>query len=1081
MAEAVGLVLGAVALLSTFKDCLDLFQDISAARSLGSDYELLNTKLDIEKTLLLQWADRVRLLHPHSYDSRLDDPVIYKAISSIFSAVQRLLSESTDLQYRYGMKRVDRRTEVIPAMSGTRMNQFLRDFENLNLRIDATQKEASIKQRFCWVVKDKEKFSSLIQELSNLVAKLNDIVPATLEASVDFMTKKDLERIPNLRHLQLVLVAARDHNSAVADLAEKDITVRCQERVLECLWYRTIDDRRNNVTDAHYKTLQWALHPPTPEVEWDDLSEWLRAGSDIYWVSGKAGSGKSTLMKYLYQHADTRSLLEAWADHRRLITANFFFWYLGTPEQKTHEGLSRGLLYHVLNADPSLIPILLPNMWREAHRADKATLDLPSESEMRTAFSTLSNEITTERFCFFIDGLDEYSGDHLNGIAFLKSLVSSGNIKAIVSSRPISSCFQALSNQKTLQLQDLTREDIKTYVDDIIGIHPHTQDLVAIDPEGVNGILEDLVNKASGVFLWVVLACRSLLEGFAAFDYPDELQRRVNELPPELESLFKHMLDRIEPRYQRQAAKLLRVCLQTRMNPEPEAHLRAYYDNHPLRLSIHPGHRNISQGICTLGLSLVDEYDLDMRRFPDRRELSFNERRMKCKVLEARLRSRCCGLLEVHKSTGLLDSSRCFCGHEVEYHGPTDDLYHAKAKFTSTSNLDPLVDSVIEFMHRSVFEFLINPEVWNLDCLQIDTTSFEPNAILSRMNLHLLYISAREEHPRRGQVNEMVRESLLCAKYADSQFNEATVTTILDFSLITFEIIEALKISSYKNAMDDYPFFVEVKKRVQPSKKARSQLAFLLAVELGMINVVRYWETMGVLSFSQKTPLLYHAIFRPFTSWLPSFGLDVSTEMVTYLLSKGCDPNQVFLDESRQKTTPWKCWLLDMRSSTDRQSASLAAEITTLFLNADADVSIPINELRETLESLLSRRLLGHRLQDKDFDAILNRDEKMLSSQCDELLQLIALKKSLRNTDAGATGREPAKLTLNTENTGSEESSLVAGVLKVRGASKRSKTESAMTSKLGSNSTPNPTVKRRKVFREDALSDALKGDGHGES
>lgn len=64
MAEAVGVALGALALLSAFKDCIDLFSTISAAKSLDVDCETLNTKLDIEKTLLLQWIDRVRLLDP---------------------------------------------------------------------------------------------------------------------------------------------------------------------------------------------------------------------------------------------------------------------------------------------------------------------------------------------------------------------------------------------------------------------------------------------------------------------------------------------------------------------------------------------------------------------------------------------------------------------------------------------------------------------------------------------------------------------------------------------------------------------------------------------------------------------------------------------------------------------------------------------------------------------------------------------------------------------------------------------------------------------------------------------------------
>lgn len=51
-------------------------------------------------------------------------------------------------------------------------------------------------------------------------------------------------------------------------------------------------------------------------------------------------------------------------------------------------------------------------------------------------------------------------------------------------------------------------------------------------------------------------------------------------------------------------------------------------------------------------------------------------------------------------------------------------------------------------MHRSVFEFLNNPGVWDLDCLYIDDAAFEASAALSKMNLHLLYISAVQEESR---------------------------------------------------------------------------------------------------------------------------------------------------------------------------------------------------------------------------------------------------------------------------------------------------------------------------------------------
>lgn len=871
MTAAVGVALGALALLSTFKDCIDLFSTISAAKSLGFDCEILNTKLDIEKTLLLQWVDRVRLLDPLEYDRRLDDSRINKTVMSILTSIRLLLSESANLQNRYGMKPVETETAIIPTISRPRMNQFMQEFENLSLRIHATQRGSSVKQRFCWVVRDKEKFSSFVQELSSFVSKLNAVIPA-IQEPVDSMTRKDLENIRNLHQVQLVLEAAKEHEMGVADLARESITRRCQERVLERLWYRMIDERKNNVAEAHFKTLQWALHPPTPEVEWDDLSEWLRSGSGIYWVSGKAGSGKSTLMKYLYQHPEIKAVLEAWAPGRRLVMANFFFWHLGTLEQKSHEGLSRSLLYHVLDSDPLLIPQILPTMWREAHNAGKANLELPSPGEIGEAFSNVKSKITKDKFCFFIDGLDEYAGNPMTGIAFINSLVSNGNVKVVVSSRPIPACVQAFSSKPKLRLQDLTRDDIKTYVDDTIGSHPHVQDLMTMEPQTIQKILEELVNKASGVFLWVVLACRSLLEGFAAFDYPDELQRRVDELPPELESLFKHMLNKIEPRYQIQAAKLLKICYQRGIYPEVEPHIRW-----GIR-----GINWISEGIYTLGLALVNEYDLDMKRVPDLRTLTLEERRMKCKVLEARMRSRCCGLLEVHRATRR--TKRCFCGH-INFH-PVDEL----------------VDSIVEFMHRSVFEFLSNPEIWGLECLQIPDDNFDANGVLSRMNFYLAYVSATDGIMNSTQVNGLTREALLYAKHADEPFSEVTASILYSFSQMTFDLIKILcKQIGFTN---EYPFFAEIKKHVCLSKKAEAQLASVLAVELGMVNMVEHMGELGILSQNQKTPLLWHAIDRPYFDLLPSFGLDISPDMISILLSKGCDPNMIFIGFSGTQTTP---------------------------------------------------------------------------------------------------------------------------------------------------------------------------------
>jgi len=131
--------------------------------------------------------------------------------------------------------------------------------------------------------------------------------------------------------------------------------------VLNWLSFRQITFRYEEVLPAYLETFSWIfLAPPTDDAHrWDDFSVYLRFHSTRpFFINGKAGSGKSTLMKYIVGHHDTHSLLSDWAfsNHKKLFVAEFFFWRLGTPLQKNKTGLLRGLLYKVLHAYPELIP-----------------------------------------------------------------------------------------------------------------------------------------------------------------------------------------------------------------------------------------------------------------------------------------------------------------------------------------------------------------------------------------------------------------------------------------------------------------------------------------------------------------------------------------------------------------------------------------------------------------------------------------------------------------------------------------------------------------------------------------------------
>jgi DNA replication protein DnaC len=61
--------------------------------------------------------------------------------------------------------------------------------------------------------------------------------------------------------------------------------------VLKKLWFRGIDIRYRKIADAHPKSCQ--------RVFADKLASFLRSDKSLFWISGKPGSGKSTLMKFL--------------------------------------------------------------------------------------------------------------------------------------------------------------------------------------------------------------------------------------------------------------------------------------------------------------------------------------------------------------------------------------------------------------------------------------------------------------------------------------------------------------------------------------------------------------------------------------------------------------------------------------------------------------------------------------------------------------------------------------------------------------------------------------------------------------
>lgn len=157
------------------------------------------------------------------------------------------------------------------------------------------------------------------------------------------------------------------------------------------------------------------------------------------------------------------------------MCARFFFWGAGTSLQKSQLGLLRSILHESLCEHPGLVPIVFPtHYWQFARR--QLMVNEPSLLELKEAFKILTEQtLSPLKICLFIDGIDEYDGDHLLLVEFLRSVASS-RTKLLLSSRPTPACLEAFAGCPFLQLQDLTQRDIEAYVNGNLVCHPRMQE-----------------------------------------------------------------------------------------------------------------------------------------------------------------------------------------------------------------------------------------------------------------------------------------------------------------------------------------------------------------------------------------------------------------------------------------------------------------------------------------------------------------------------------------------------------------------------------------------------------------------------
>jgi hypothetical protein len=358
------------------------------------------------------------------------------------------------------------------------------------------------------------------------------------------------------------------------DREELEVRRRC----LQALYFQELSHREDVIKDAHRKTFSWIFSTTSEHNNCTLASafrQWLHSyehdhNQNVFWISGKPGAGKSTLMKFIAHHDLLLSSLQHWAGSQTLIMLNYYFWRSGSHIQRSLKGLLRSILHQALLRLPELVGIVFDNTeWMSGSPDFEFSVTV-----LRKALKKLLVHATQFGFRLFIliDGLDEFDdrdelddsvADETDLVEFLRLFYGSPSFKLCVSSRPLNVFMKEFGQdaKRYLQVHELTQEDIRVYVQETLQNDFAFQELVRReDGYMYDDLVGEIIEAAKGVFLWVRLTSRSLLLGIINSDRISDLRRKLRCLPSALKELYKHILDSIEPEYAHRAARIF-MCL----------------------------------------------------------------------------------------------------------------------------------------------------------------------------------------------------------------------------------------------------------------------------------------------------------------------------------------------------------------------------------------------------------------------------------------------------------------------------------------------------------------------------------------
>ena len=242
------LAFGILGVSGLFSATLDVWAFVDAGQGYAHSFTRLRTKLDLQRTLFVNWGKSVGFGTEKGYHEKLDEPDTKEIVLQVLTEIYLILSETDRLALKYGVRLLDddeaRRPQAIPnrllssgisaSVFRPRYEEFRRVFrrhfrkdstkteEERSRGHDSTPLQAAIQQargeikqsqqssslwtKAKWAIRDEDKLDRLVRDLTELVTGLrslsSDFVDSEREKQIANETISDIDDIQDLREVQ---------------------------------------------------------------------------------------------------------------------------------------------------------------------------------------------------------------------------------------------------------------------------------------------------------------------------------------------------------------------------------------------------------------------------------------------------------------------------------------------------------------------------------------------------------------------------------------------------------------------------------------------------------------------------------------------------------------------------------------------------------------------------------------------------------------------------------------------------------------------------------------------------------------